>query len=1120
MTTGHTGKGNGVLATMKRNSPQNTVSPLGVNARFRLAAFVCAVSLLVGACDLIDPAPGAGVAVTPSAVEIGVGASVQLTAEVRGEEGLSQDVTWSSSDGAVATVDDVGLVIGMAPGTAEVTATSVSDATLSGSAEVTVSGEEEPDEFETLNPDGMITGVDGVTLGAPEGALDDAVEIRIGRVSDPTEETPLPSYLEHVELLGDFYEVAAASDVSTPYGQYLVLGLPVPEGAATEDLAIAALSPPGSVIQHRARDLDPSFRWRPLRGHYDEESGLFGTIVPYAGTEPRTYVLIKGADYAPVEVATDVAEPNQLGTTALIDVAATFRVECHGFGPVVAPCTPDHRRQTEEALETAYQAWVERLGFNEPRLRHVLVDLELSRPPATLTVLRQYEYGLLYDRIGGGVYYPEDAEAFTLFPGDPEEPDDLTTFHEFFHALQSGYEAFFDVGNWTRRPFAIFEGTAAAAERSVNELARVEFLDPLQVDATLFANHPGQSACQDEDGENEACLVDYRAQDFWVYLGKRLNPSDPQLSYLIPFFAQGGLLEDLQQVLEQDGTFASLGDAYWSWAKNQAFEKEVLLGTYLDDGFNLHNIPLGEPCAWSGHGDDPLDALIFDPFAPDDPLLLPDNAKDATGFSLDPLQSWVFEVTLTPDDEPYLATATVATENPAVNFKVYEAAEGGTIDCRDEERDSTEHTLQVDAERVVAYVLVSNTDLEERADQLELDLTMLELEIEPIEDQIVNEPFDVTVSLVDATGDPVPASEESEIDLTPAEGTGWLHGSLNRTLAAGESEVIFEDLVYDAEDEDVVLRAHAAWGQLEGIEATSEPFDVGGPASQWSAFDDVPSNYEFEGVWGAAEDSVYVAGSYATMLGDGGRPRLAYYNGSEWNEFHMPRHNEPWTRLADVWGTGDDNVFVVGTYIAHFNGSTWTEMASPTTHFLEGSWGTAGNDVFAVGAGGTIVHFDGNEWTEMDSPTEERLHSVWGSASDDVFAVGEEGTIMHYDGSGWSLMASPTERQLNDVWGSAGDDVFTVGRQGAILHYDGSSWSAVAAPTSENLGGVWGSSESNVFAVGSGTVLHSDGSTWSAMDVPPRDAEGRPHVLNAVWGSAADDVFAVGSSGSILRGEP
>ena len=49
----------------------------------------------------------------------------------------------------------------------------------------------------------------------------------------------------------------------------------------------------------------------------------------------------------------------------------------------------------------------------------------------------------------------------------------------------------------------------------------------------------------------------------------------------------------------------------------------------------------------------------------------------------------------------------------------------------------------------------------------------------------------------------------------------------------------------------------------------------------------------------------------------------------------------------------------------------------------------------------------GADWSAMESGTTYELRGVWGSAPDNVFAVGIGGTIRHYDGNAegsWSLM--------------------------------------------------------------------------------------------------------------------
>ncbi len=62
-----------------------------------------------------------GVSLNKTKSLIDVGSTVQLTATVIPEDAADKTVTWSSSDAAVATVSDKGLVLAVAPGTATIT---------------------------------------------------------------------------------------------------------------------------------------------------------------------------------------------------------------------------------------------------------------------------------------------------------------------------------------------------------------------------------------------------------------------------------------------------------------------------------------------------------------------------------------------------------------------------------------------------------------------------------------------------------------------------------------------------------------------------------------------------------------------------------------------------------------------------------------------------------------------------------------------------------------------------------------------------------------------------------------------------------------------------------------
>src|SRR6059058_4738130 len=84
------------------------------------------------------PAPVASVTVTPASATVQAGQAVQLTATLKDANGnllSGRSVTWSSSNTAVATVNNSGLVSGAAAGSATITATSEGQ---SGTAAITV----------------------------------------------------------------------------------------------------------------------------------------------------------------------------------------------------------------------------------------------------------------------------------------------------------------------------------------------------------------------------------------------------------------------------------------------------------------------------------------------------------------------------------------------------------------------------------------------------------------------------------------------------------------------------------------------------------------------------------------------------------------------------------------------------------------------------------------------------------------------------------------------------------------------------------------------------------------------------------------------------------------------
>jgi hypothetical protein len=110
-----------------------------LNAR-RYAATFIAMTLASGGCDspTASPPAVASVAITPTSASVVMGQTTTLVATPRGPSGetlADRTVSWSSSNTAIATVTTAGIVAGVAPGPATITATSEGKSTT---AEVTV----------------------------------------------------------------------------------------------------------------------------------------------------------------------------------------------------------------------------------------------------------------------------------------------------------------------------------------------------------------------------------------------------------------------------------------------------------------------------------------------------------------------------------------------------------------------------------------------------------------------------------------------------------------------------------------------------------------------------------------------------------------------------------------------------------------------------------------------------------------------------------------------------------------------------------------------------------------------------------------------------------------------
>jgi hypothetical protein len=276
-------------------------------------------------------------------------------------------------------------------------------------------------------------------------------------------------------------------------------------------------------------------------------------------------------------------------------------------------------------------------------------------------------------------------------------------------------------------------------------------------------------------------------------------------------------------------------------------------------------------------------------------------------------------------------------------------------------------------------------------------------------------------------------------------------------------------------------------------------------------------------------------------------------------------HSSPTSApLLSVAGTGPNDVWIAGqSIILHSSGgafsSAWSGSAS-----LAGVWAATPNQVWAVGAGGTILRLNnGGNWKNDPSGTNNDLHAVWGTSASNVWVAGS-GVILHSTGNSWSVEWSDGNAQVNSVHGCAADDVWAAGiystatsSNGLFLHRDANGWTTETTTTSEILqaivcepgnvahavGGalgtpgprvyrhdwtgwtagtisgdgalfaLWAGPAGELYTAGYGGAIWRQlpGGTWTALGSPTSNA------LWGLWGSSSADVYAVGDSGTILH---
>jgi hypothetical protein len=260
---------------------------------------------------------------------------------------------------------------------------------------------------------------------------------------------------------------------------------------------------------------------------------------------------------------------------------------------------------------------------------------------------------------------------------------------------------------------------------------------------------------------------------------------------------------------------------------------------------------------------------------------------------------------------------------------------------------------------------------------------------------------------------------------------------------------------------------------------------------------------------------------------------------------------------TNAWAVGENCSAVCKTLTVHWNGTSWSKVASPNAgsgaNALSGVYTFSATDAWAAGDYCTtsacavedtlILHWNGTSWSKVTSPNPSSvvnvLTGVSGTSGGDVWAAGymigasgsDNTLIVHWNGTAWSVVNSPNPSKtganlLNAVgavsatsaWAGGTYDTSTATAANLALRWNGTAWSKVKAPnpsatfdgifgvSATSVGNVWAVGTADTTAPGSALILHWNGTSWSKVNSPnPAGAN-----LSAVSADSGTDAWAVG----------
>ncbi len=286
-------------------------------------------------------------------------------------------------------------------------------------------------------------------------------------------------------------------------------------------------------------------------------------------------------------------------------------------------------------------------------------------------------------------------------------------------------------------------------------------------------------------------------------------------------------------------------------------------------------------------------------------------------------------------------------------------------------------------------------------------------------------------------------------------------------------------------------------------------------------------------VWGTGANDVWSIGAAGGMHWDGSRwtaievptsltsaaggepyglvavghfGRMYRHDGKEWVNLRRAI-GSVWT---DVWGTADDDIWISGNSVAHFDGQVLSLAAAPTNGGLQSVHGSSRDDVWFAGCGGALLHWTHQLWTDYSLKgwsDEQCFLAVWMESPNSAWAVGSAGLAYHWDGSVWDQLPSlPAAVDSRALYG-AGGHVFAADDSGSLAVWSEPDWYPIARFAGTRINAMWAAPGNELWLVGEDP---NGGSLAYWMDGTSNQERVAATKLTDVWAGSPRDVWVTG----------